>query len=258
MSGDSAQSFTVDAFHRGRFFVVQPKGDGHRSGVDAMMLAATVPDGFSGRCADLGAGAGAAGLAVASRLPGASVVLIENDPVMADCARRTLALAENAAIAARMTVLEADLTLRGAARPKAGLEDGSFDFAILNPPFNDPADRRTPDIRKQAAHVMDDTLFEDWLRTVSAILKPGGTFALIARPHSLGAILNAIGRRFGGVSVTPVHARGGQPAIRILATGIKGSRARMVLKPAHVLHENGSDAFLPFADAVNNGLAALG
>ena len=30
---------TVDAFHYGRFHLVQPKGIGHRSGMDAMLLA---------------------------------------------------------------------------------------------------------------------------------------------------------------------------------------------------------------------------
>ncbi|TIW14778.1 MAG: methyltransferase, partial [Mesorhizobium sp.] len=51
---------TVDAFHRGRFWLVQPSQGGHRAGMDAMMLAAAVPSGFSGRLADFGAGAGAA------------------------------------------------------------------------------------------------------------------------------------------------------------------------------------------------------
>ena len=61
---------SVDAFHRGRFVLVQPKGAGHRSGVDAMILAAAVPSGFAGRVADLGAGAGAAGLAASARCNG--------------------------------------------------------------------------------------------------------------------------------------------------------------------------------------------
>ena len=66
---------TLDAFHRGDFHVVQPSR-GHRSGMDAMMLAAAVPSSFAGRLADLGAGAGAAGLAVASRCTGWTVVLV--------------------------------------------------------------------------------------------------------------------------------------------------------------------------------------
>lgn len=56
---------TLDVFHRGAFHLVQPALKGHRSGVDAMILASAVPNGFAGRVADLGSGAGAAGLAVA-------------------------------------------------------------------------------------------------------------------------------------------------------------------------------------------------
>lgn len=257
MTAEDTARFTVDAFHRGRFHLVQPKDGGHRSGIDAMLLAACVPEGFSGSVVDLGAGAGAAGLATAARLEAAHVTLVENDPLMAECARRTLALPQNAGLAARTRLIEADVTLKGTARRAAGLDDDAFDFAILNPPFNDPRDRATPDARKAGAHVMGPTLFEEWLRTVTAIVRPGGAFALIARPESLPAILAANGGRFGALKLRGVHAHAGAAAIRLLVTGVKGSRARLAMLPPHILHAAGSDAFLPEADAVNNGLAAL-
>jgi tRNA1(Val) A37 N6-methylase TrmN6 len=193
---------SIDLFHRGRFHLVQPKNGGHRSGIDAMMLAAAVPDDFAGQCADLGAGAGAAGLAVLSRFPKANVTLFENDAIMVDCARQSLALRENSGFAERASVVEADVTLRGDAREAAGLLNDQFDFAIFNPPFNDASDRQTPNATKAAAHVMSETLFEDWFRTVAAIVKNGGGMALIARPQSLGDILNAIGKRFGALERT--------------------------------------------------------
>ena len=94
---------TVDAFHRGNFWLVQPKGAGHRAGMDAMMLAAAVPSGFAGRLADFGAGAGAAGLAVASRCPGARIVLVENAPEMLGFAERAspIPITHTSAIASR-------------------------------------------------------------------------------------------------------------------------------------------------------------
>jgi tRNA1(Val) A37 N6-methylase TrmN6 len=250
-------AFTIDAFHRGRFHLVQPARGGHRSGIDAMLLAACVPDGFAGHCVDLGSGAGAAGLAVLSRCPLARMTLVENDPVMADCALRTLALPRNAELAARATIIRADVTLTGAARRAAGLADDTFDFAILNPPFNDARDRQTPDARKQAAHVMEGGMFEAWMRTVTAIVRPGSGYAMIARPESVGEMLNAVGARFGALTLRAVHAHEGAEAIRLLVSGVKGSRARLVIAPPHILHAKGSDAFLPFADAVNNGQASL-
>ena len=186
---------TVDAFHRGRFHLVQPAGRGHRAGMDAMLLASLVADDRVVRVADLGAGAGAAGLAVASRLPKASVVLAERSPDMAGFARKSLALQENADIATRTEVLETDVTLTGRARVAAGLVDDSFHHVIMNPPFNDPGDRRTPDALRAEAHAMTENLFESWIRTASAIAVSGGQLSLIARPQSIAEIIAACGRR---------------------------------------------------------------
>jgi tRNA1(Val) A37 N6-methylase TrmN6 len=249
--------FSIDVFHRGRFHLVQPKGGGHRSGIDAMLLAAAVPDSFSGHCADLGAGAGAAGFAVLSRCVSARVTLFENDPLMAECARKSLALPQNKSFANRIAVVEADVTLRGDARQDAGLINNHFDYVVFNPPFNDASDRQTPDAIKLSAHVMGETLFEDWIRTAAAIVKPRGGMALIARPQSLNDILNAIGRRFGAIEIISVHPHAEAAAIRVVIRGIKGSRARLSFRPAHVLHEKSATRFLPEAEAVNNGIAGL-
>ena len=234
---------TVDAFHRGAFHVVQPKGKGHRSGIDAMLLAALVADDRPIRVADLGAGAGAAGLAVASRLGGADVVLFERSPDMADFARRSAALPENGRLAGRVTVIEADVTLAGKARNAAGLVDDSFHHVIMNPPFNDASDRLTPDALKAEAHAKTDGLFESWVRTAGAIMIPGGQLSLIARPQSIAEIIDACGKRFGGIEVTPLYPREGQDAVRILVTAIKGSRARLALRAPLVVHEEGTHKF---------------
>lgn len=250
-------SFTLDAFHRGKFWLVQPKSAGHRAGMDAMMLAAAVPSGFRGELADLGAGAGAAGLAVAARCPEARVTLIEKEPEMASFAERTLALADNAGLAARARVVVADVTLTGKRRLAAGLADAAFDFAIMNPPFNSLADRSTPDGLKRAAHVMEDGLFEAWLRTAAAIVKPRGGLALIARPQSLAPILAALSRRFGSARILPIHPRSDAAAIRIVLRAIRGSRGALALEPPLFLHEIGGDRFCARADDINNGRASL-
>lgn len=244
---------TIDAFHRGRFHIVQPKGGGHRSGMDAMLLAALVVGKAPMRVADLGAGAGAAGLAVAARIDGARVLLVERSPIMADYARKSLALPENARLAGHIEVVEADVTLTGRARLAAGLEDEVQDHVIMNPPFNDASDRRTPDALKAEAHAMQDGLFEQWIRTAGAIMKPGGQLSLIARPESVAAIIDACGRRFGGIEITALHPRPGESAVRILVTAIKGSRARLTLRAPLVMHEDNSHRFSAVVDDLNNG-----
>lgn len=248
---------TIDAFHRGKFRLVQPVGAGHRAGTDAMILAAAAPSGFSGRLADFGAGAGAAGLAVASRCPRAEIVLVERSPEMAGFAARSVAHPGNAALAERVSVLVADVAARSPARAGTGLEDTSFDFVIMNPPFNARSDRPSPDPARREAHVMADGLFEDWIRSAAAVVRPRGGIAIIARPQSLAAILAALERRFGGAGIVPVHPRPGGDAIRIVIRAVKGSRGHVRLCPPLFLHEEGGNGFSARADAVINGRAAL-
>lgn len=255
-SGACQITDTIDAFHRGGFHLVQPKGRGHRAGMDAMLLASLVEAKGAIRVADLGAGAGAAGLAVAARLPEARVTLVERSPDMVAYAQKSLALAQNATLCGRVDVLAADVTLTGRARVAAGLADDSFDHVIMNPPFNDAGDRKTPDMLKAEAHAMTEDLFESWIRTAGAIMVPGGQLSLIARPQSIAEIIDACGRRFGGLEVTPVHPREGENAVRILVTAIKGSRARLNLRAPLLMHDDPeSHKFSPFVDDLNNGRA---
>ena len=53
---------TRDMFHDAAFEILQPV-NGHRAGLDALLLAAALPENAEGTVADLGAGAGTAGLA---------------------------------------------------------------------------------------------------------------------------------------------------------------------------------------------------
>src|ERR1700761_4850642 len=77
---------TEDAFLGGKLRLRQPKS-GHRAGHDAMLLAAATPACAGDRVVDLGAGVGAAGLAVATRVGGIKLVLAEIDEALAEMAR---------------------------------------------------------------------------------------------------------------------------------------------------------------------------
>jgi tRNA1(Val) A37 N6-methylase TrmN6 len=225
--------------------------------MDAMILASCVPEGFSGRLADLGSGAGAAGFAVLSRCPRAYVTLVEHSHFMLSFAKKTLSHPANSRFFSRVGLVEADVTLRGKARNQAGLADNSFDFVIMNPPFNDITGCITPDREKAKAHFMCSGLMDAWLRTATAIVRPGGGLGLIARPASLREILSAIEGRFGGIKIVYIYPRYSLAAIRIILFGIRASRADLKVMPPLVLHERKGSAFLPRADAINNGQLSL-
>ncbi len=253
----SGAATTLDAFHRGRFWLVQPERSGHRAGLDAMLLAAAVPDTFDGHAADLGAGPGAAGLAVISRCPKASVTLVERAPEMAQMARETLRLEQNRHLRDRADVIEADVTTSAQNRAQAGLQDNQFDFIVMNPPFNSGSDRATPNELKRDAHVMDAEMWEKWLRTAAATARPGAGLALIARPESLADILAAISGRSGAAELMTIHPREAGPAIRIVLRARFGSRKRLSIVPPLVVHEPDGNRFTQRTDDICNGLQSL-
>src|ERR1700748_3125277 len=77
---------TEDAFLGGRLRLRQATS-GHRAGHDAMLLAAATSARSGDRVVDFGAGVGAAGLALATRISGIRITLIEIDEALAELAR---------------------------------------------------------------------------------------------------------------------------------------------------------------------------
>ena len=225
---------------------------GHRAGTDAVLLAAcvAVP---RGRIADLGSSTGTIGLALAQRGPDALVVLIDTDAAMLALARRNIALND---LGGRVSAAEADI-FSPVSRRSAQLVPSSFDLVVSNPPFFAAGrGRPSPDSARASAHVMAQGGLTEWIRQGAALLRAGGRLALIHRADALGEVLEACKGRLGGLVILPVHARENEAAIRILAVGVKGSRAPLTLKPPLILHE-GDGAFTPFAQALHQGAAQL-
>src|ERR1700688_1892635 len=178
--------FTEDAFLGGRLRLRQPKS-GHRAGHDAMLLAAATPARSGDRVVDLGAGVGAAGLAVARRVAGVGLVLVEIDAALAALARGNAAAN---AIAADVIVL--DVTSAAAAFAAVGLTPDSADVVLMNPPFNDPARHRvSPDRARASAHVATATTLENWIHAARRVLKPKGMLTLIWRADGIAEVLAA-------------------------------------------------------------------
>lgn len=248
----------VDRFLGGRFAVVQPLRGHHRAGHDAVLLAAAVPAGAAGTVVDLGAGVGTAGFAVAVRCPGVSVILAEIDPLVAGCARAGLALADNAAFADRVRVVEVDVTGPAGERRAVGLAPGMASAVILNPPFHAAgAVRASPEEARARAHVLGPSGFDGWLRAAADLAAPDALVAAIVPAAALATLIAAAEGRFGALAITPVYPRADAAAIRVVVRGRKGSRAPLSLTPGLVLHAAGSGDATPEAEAILRGGAEL-
>ena len=248
---------TLDAFYGGRFHLLQPAASGFRGGLDALLLAASLPPNREGAAADLGAGAGTAGFALAVRSPALRVTLVENQPAMVDLARRSLDLAENATLAQKVCVVEADILGNRDARERAGLFDQSFGTVITNPPFHPAGGRASPKALRHAARAIPTPDFlAGWIRTASILLEDRGLFALLARPDNLPDILAAVPNRFGDVRILPVFSHADRPAIRILVHARRGSNAPLSLLSPVVLHR-ADGALTEIGEAIGTGEAMI-
>lgn len=224
---------TEDAVLGGRLVLRQPKR-GHRFGHDAILLAAATSAEAGEHAVELGAGVGAAGLALAQRVPRLAVSLVEIDAALAELARDN---ARRNGVGDRVNVVTLDVAASAQAFAKSGLAEGSAALVLMNPPFNDPARQNvSPDPKRQQAHVARDDTLSVWVNCASRLLRPHGTLTLIWRATGLGDVLAAL-RGFGSISVVPIHPKPGSPAIRVLVNAVKGGAAPLVLFPPLTLND---------------------
>jgi len=229
-----------DTFLNGRVVVRQPE-TGFRAGLDAVMLAAAVPDGAN--ALELGAGAGTASLCLAARLTSIAITGIEID-------RDLVQLANDNAAANAMQDRVRFAAANAFALPLEFKRD--YDCVLINPPFHG-AGQASPEPSRVRA-LMDDGTLSDWLQAGLKRTISGGTFTAILRADRLNEALSAL--PLTGVSVLPLWPKAGEPAKRILIQLRKGSGAPFRLLPGLILHDS-SGTYTPDADAILRGKATL-
>jgi len=217
----------------GRLRLRQPLR-GHRVGHDAMLLAAATGAADGEYAVDLGAGVGGAGLALALRVPGLNVSLVEIDAALARLA------ADNAELnrlddRARAVACDAEDTDALAA---AGLAEGSVERVLMNPPFHDTRRQNvSPDPRRRRAHAAAPGLLKRWVASAAFLLKAGGVLTLIWRADELDSVLAALSGAFGAVTVLPVLPGPDRPAIRVLVRAVKDGEGGPTHLPPLVLND---------------------
>lgn len=238
-----------DQFIGGGAYVLQPLADGHRSGMDAVFLAAAIPSHADGILYDLGAGTGAAGFCAAARAAKLHVKLVERDDDMLHLAKQACALPENKLFSDRIDILSADILMPATERENAGLVANSADWVIANPPFYlENKVRSSPNQHRREAHVLEEGDLETWFRLAAMLLKPGGHIVLIHKADALSEILKLCKGRFGGLVIRPIHPRAEKPANRVILSGQKGSRGALNLLPGFNVHDE--DGNTPHAAAI--------
>lgn len=183
---------TRDLFLGGKVTALQP-AKGYRAGIDAVLLAASVPAKSGETVLELGCGVGVASLCLASRVPALQIIGVELQPAYAALAKQN-----------GVDVVNADLRTL-----PADLRNRQFTHVMMNPPYFDrAAGSAAPDAGRDIA-MGGDTPLGDWIDVAIKRLAPKGFFTMILRIERLPEVLAALLGRIGSVIVRPIAAREG-------------------------------------------------
>lgn len=228
----------------GRVRYAQP-ATGFRSGIEPVLLAASIPAQAGQRVLEGGTGAGAGLLCLAARMPGVLGVGIERDSEQAALA------GENAAANGMggLGFIAGDI--------ESVVLDGSFDHAFANPPYHRASGTVPHDsVRALAKHASSDQL-SLWAAALARPLRARGTLTFILPAASLAACIAAMAASgCPAEAIFPLWPKAGVPAKLIIVRGIKGGRGAMRLLPGLTLHET-DGRFSAAADAILRGGGAL-
>jgi tRNA1(Val) A37 N6-methylase TrmN6 len=211
---------------------LRQKRRGHRVGHDAILLAAATGARPGDRAIDLGAGVGAAGLALAQRVPDLEVTLVEIDPELAAIATENIM---RNGLAQRVRAVSLDATAPEDEFAACGIASGMADRVLMDPPFNDPVRRTSRPIPPGARPIRRPRRAAGWIDT-AAPPALGGTLTLIWRADGLAEVWPR-SIRASAASRSCRSGRPGQPAIRILVRASKGSRTPLTLLPGLLLND---------------------
>ena len=226
----------------GRVIYRQPSA-GYRTGIEPVLLAASVAAQPGMRVLEAGTGAGAGLLCLLARVPGVAATGVEQDAELAELARANLAANGMAGGMQTADVL---------ALPAMA----AFDHAMANPPWHDARSTPSPIHRRDAAKRAAPDLLGDWAAALVRLVRPGGGVSFILSAAAVAEAVAALaGLGCGSMTLLPLWPRAGQEARLVLVQAIKGARGPSRILAGLVLHEG--DKFTDAARAILWDGAAL-
>ena len=235
MQVEGKADITDDAVLGGRLRLRQPRR-GHRFGHDAILLAAATAARAGEHAVDLGAGVGAAGLALARRVPGLAVTLVEIDEDLVALATEN---ARRNGLADRVSAVVLDVAAPTRAFAAAGLGTGCAARVLMNPPFNDPGrTQASPDPRRRLAHAAPRETISAWMNAAVRLLAPDGVLTLIWRADGLGDVMAAMMGKLALDAILPIRPRPSAQPIRVIVRALKGAHGRLAVLPGLDLNDD--------------------
>ena len=226
------------------------KGQGFSIGTDAVLLYH-----FARRCrgekaADLGCGSGVIGILLALASPLRSVTAVDIDPEAVRAARANAALN---GVSERFQAVLGDVRQFRSLWPA-----GSFDLAVMNPPYYAVGTGKLPrSAAAAAARSETSCTLEEACTAASWSVRWGGRFCVVYKPERLTELLLAM----HGAGLEPKRLRFVQPRAEqapnlVLIESVRGARPGVIVE-APLLLMNGDGSPSGELNEIYRGLGSL-
>ena len=200
-------------------------------GMDAVLLSGFARAGKGERVLDLGTGTGIIPILMEAKTEGESFTGLEIQKEMAEMAARSVKLN---GLEEKVSIIQGDLKEASKRFGKA-----SFDVVTCNPPYmNQNHGLKNPDEPKAIARHELLCSFADVAREAAALLKSGGRFYLVHRPHRLTEIFETLrAYKLEPKRMKFVHPFVDAEANMVLIEAFRGGRPQMRVEAPVIVYE---------------------
>lgn len=219
----------IDDLQRNGYQIIQKK-DGFCFGMDAVLLSGFAAVKPGEKAIDLGTGTGIIPILLEAKYEGEHYTGLEIQDEVAEMAARSVALNH---LEEKVSIVKGDIKeasrLFGAA---------SFDVVTSNPPYmNDAHGLKNPDLPKAIARHEVLCTLDDVAREAAKLLRPGGRFYMVHRPHRLIEIITALTKyKLEPKRMKMVHPFVDKEANMVLIEAVRGGKSMIKVEAPIVVY----------------------
>lgn len=231
MTIDLLEHERIDELQRNGYRIIQNEKK-FCFGMDAVLLSGFARARKQEQVLDLGTGTGIIPILMEAKTEGEHFSALEIQEDMAQMARRSVMLN---GLQEKITVVTGDLKEASKIFGRA-----SFDVVTCNPPYmNQNHGLKNPDEPKAIARHELLCTFEDVAREAAALLKSGGRFYLVHRPHRLTELFQTMRAfRLEPKRMKFVHPFQDQEANMVLIEAFRGGKTQMRVEAPVIVYES--------------------
>ena len=219
----------LDDLQRNGYQIIQKK-NGFCFGMDAVLLSGFARVKQGEKAIDLGTGTGIIPILLEAKYEGEHYTGLEIQDEVAEMAARSVALNH---LEEKVSIVKGDIKeasrLFGAA---------SFDVVTSNPPYmNDAHGLKNPDLPKAIARHEVLCTLDDVAREAATLLRPGGRFYMVHRPHRLIEIITALTKyKLEPKRMKMVHPFVDKEANMVLIEAVRGGKSMIKVEAPIVVY----------------------